>query len=106
MGRRKQRRPIRLRQQRQTGDFSGLRQLSQSFNEQTTIEFSVRHGQNLSLVVYDLLGRRAQTVFQHSYFAPGSYRAAVGTADWPSGIYSYCLQGSGERRSGRLTCIK
>jgi enterochelin esterase family protein len=76
------------------------------FNEQTTIEFSVRHGQNLSLVVYDLLGRRAQTVFQHSYFAPGSYRAAVGTADWPSGIYSYCLQGSGERRSGRLTCIK
>ncbi|MBN1543655.1 T9SS type A sorting domain-containing protein [candidate division KSB1 bacterium] len=76
------------------------------FNHQTVIEFSVHQGQSLRLELYDLLGRRVQTVFHQRHFSPGLYRTPVDAEGLAGGIYLYALSGAAERRIGRLALIR
>ena len=60
------------------------------FVDETTIEFSLDRPQQVSLVVYDVLGRRVE-VLADRRFSAGDFRATFATDDLPSGVYFYRL---------------
>lgn len=71
-----------------------LRNYPNPFNAYTVIEFSLDVPQNVILEIYDILGRRIETLSNSDYKA-GTHRVTWKTNDTPSGIY-YCRIGSNE----------
>jgi sugar lactone lactonase YvrE len=71
-----------------------LRNYPNPFNAYTVIEFSLDVPQNVILEIYDILGRRIETLSNSDYQA-GTHRVTWETNDTPSGIY-YCRIGSNE----------
>ena len=61
------------------------------FNPSTNIIFSISHGSNSLISVYDMGGRYLETLSK-SYFAPGSYTLIWNASDYPSGIYFIRLE--------------
>jgi len=69
------------------------------FNPTTTINFSIPNAGNVSLKVYDMVGREVATL-ANSYTNAGSYAVTFEASDLASGIYFYKLQ------SGNFVQIK
>ena len=61
------------------------------FNPSTNIIFSISHGSNSLISVYDMGGRYLETLSK-SYFVPGSYTLIWNASDYPSGIYCIRLE--------------
>ncbi len=61
------------------------------FNPQTTIRFSVPESAQVTLVVYDVLGRQVQVLVDGVRQA-GTYEAVFEAGDLPSGTYLYRLE--------------
>ena len=60
------------------------------FNGETTIRYAVRQSGHVSLVIYDLLGRRLMTPAD-AEFSPGVYAVSVRAQDLGSGVFFYVL---------------
>jgi hypothetical protein len=60
------------------------------FNPKTTIRFDVSTSGNVSLKVYDVLGREV-AVLADEYLRAGSYERVFDAGDLPSGVYIYSL---------------
>ncbi len=58
------------------------------FNPTTTIEYKVKEGCNVELIIYDLLGREVIKLADDNHF-PGKYRFVFDTRGLVSGIYFY-----------------
>ena len=69
------------------------------FNPGTTIEFTVPNASDVSLVVYDVLGRQILSL-AHGTYQPGTYRINMDASQLATGIYYYRLT------SGSFTSIK
>lgn len=61
------------------------------FNPSTTISFSLPKDQNVSLIVYNVLGNQIQTLI-NKYLPLGNYSLKFDAANLPSGIYFYRIQ--------------
>jgi hypothetical protein len=61
------------------------------FNPTTKIEFSVPTSSQVSLKVYDLLGREVSTLV-NEYKIAGNYEVVFNASNLPSGMYIYRLQ--------------
>ena len=61
------------------------------FNPETTIQFDVKDPCEVSLVIYDLLGRQL-TVLVKDHYNPGAYTVTFNASSVPSGIYIYRIQ--------------
>ncbi|MBI5476211.1 MAG: T9SS type A sorting domain-containing protein [Ignavibacteriales bacterium] len=72
-------------------DFKLLQNYPNPFNPSTTISFSLPKDQNVSLIVYDLLGKQVQTLV-NKFLPLGNYSVKFDAADLPSGIYFYRIQ--------------
>jgi photosystem II stability/assembly factor-like uncharacterized protein len=86
-------------------DFSLNQNYPNPFNPSTTIEFEINKGSNVTLEVFDLLGRKA-AVLVNEYKAPGSYKANFNAGNLASGIYLYVLKANGKIMSGKMTLLK
>ena len=80
------------------------------FNPTTTLTFQVPEHAPVRLEVFDLLGRRVQTLVR-SDFAPGRYEVAWNGRDdagqpVPSGVYLYRMVTPGFADSGVMTLLK
>lgn len=85
--------------------IAGLRNYPNPFNSYTVIEFSLDFPQNLSLEIFDILGRRIETLANSDYDA-GIYHIVWKTDNIPSGIY-YCKLGSNENvLTRKITLLK
>jgi len=79
------------------------------FNSSTTIPFSLPVAAEVTLDVFDLLGRR---VFAHppARYTPGRHALAVDASGWASGAYVYRVTttaaGRTQRAAGRMLLIK
>jgi endo-1,4-beta-xylanase len=69
------------------------------FNPATSIRYSIAKTSEVSLTVFDMLGRQVQTL-AHSMQAPGEYTVTFNAQNLASGIYFYQL------RTGRFTDTK
>lgn len=72
-------------------DFQLVQNYPNPFNPSTTISFSLPKDQNVSLIVYDVLGNQIQTLV-NKYLPLGNYSLKFDAADIPSGIYFYRIQ--------------
>ena len=90
------------------GEFILEQNFPNPFNPTTTIRFSLpdnRNGQsnslqNVSLKIYDMLGREVSTLIDEEK-APGNYEVKFNAKGLASGVYIYRLQ-SGDSHSGEV----
>ncbi|MFV1884468.1 MAG: DUF2341 domain-containing protein [Balneola sp.] len=75
------------------------------FNPVTTIPFGLNETSNVELVIYDILGRKIQTLVQGPT-NPGRYNIRFNGASLASGVYFYRLTTDTEVLVKRLTLIK
>ncbi len=61
------------------------------FNPTTNINFSIPKGQNVSLKVYDMMGREVANLV-NEFLKAGEYRADFSGANLSSGVYYYALK--------------
>ncbi|MEM1093847.1 MAG: T9SS type A sorting domain-containing protein [Bacteroidota bacterium] len=75
------------------------------FNPVTTIGFAVPRAQQVTLAVYDVLGRRVQ-VLVDGVLSAGRHEALFEAATLPSGTYIYRLETAGQALTKTLTLMK
>lgn len=75
------------------------------FNPSTTIEFGVNETSNVVLEIYDILGRKIQTLINEQR-NPGRYQTRFDAKALASGVYFYRLQANGETFIKKMTFIK
>ena len=61
------------------------------FNPTTTIKFSIAHGSNVKIVIYDAIGKAVSTLVD-SYYAQGSYQVHWNASAYSSGVYFYRIE--------------
>jgi len=75
------------------------------FIANTTISYSVPTAQNISLKIYDLLGREIETLID-GFIEAGDYSIVYGADDLSSGIYFYRLEIDNHSESKVMTLLK
>jgi hypothetical protein len=75
------------------------------FNPVTIIEFSIPVKKEISLKIFDLLGREIRELASGNY-APGNYRITFDAGSLPSGIYFYTFKAGSFSETKKLTLLK
>lgn len=75
------------------------------FNPETRIRYSLPRSSIVSLVVYDALGRKIETLVDESQRA-GTYEATFNASAIPSGVYFYRLTAEGFSETRKMVVIK
>ncbi|MBK9226011.1 MAG: T9SS type A sorting domain-containing protein [Ignavibacteria bacterium] len=76
------------------------------FNPSTTIRFDIKTSGNVSLKVFDILGREVAVLVDENLRA-GSYEQVFDAKDLPSGVYVYSLNVDGKEIGvRRMTLVK
>jgi hypothetical protein len=75
------------------------------FNPQTMIRYTLVEQVHVQLEVYDMLGRRVQTLVNESQ-SPGWHTVEFDGSKLSSGMYLYRLAAGGQVTTGRMTLVK
>lgn len=75
------------------------------FNPTTTIQYSLPAAADVSLRVYDILGREIARLV-HETQPAGVYRVSVDAGRWASGMYVYSLQAGDQRLMRNMVLLK
>ncbi|GEM_PF-1466132 len=86
-------------------DYVTLESYPNPFNPTTAINFTLPAFGNVELSIYDILGRKIQTVIDMPMEA-GNYRADWNASAYPSGLYIARLQVGGEMVTKKLVLLK
>ncbi len=90
-------------------DVAGEFRLSQNypnpFNPTTQIRFELPHETDLSLIVYDLLGRRVATLAEGIY-SSGQHTVHFDASHLASGVYLYRIESAPFTQTQKMTLIK
>ncbi len=76
------------------------------FNPSTNIEFKLPQASNVSIAVFDVLGRKVATVVDNVRFAGGSNTVSFDASNLASGIYLYRLDVGAFSQTRKMTLIK
>jgi parallel beta-helix repeat protein len=79
--------------------FASGQNFPNPFNATTIIQYSLPEAAHVVIEIYDLLGRRVETLFQGEQSA-GYHRITWDASDYSSGLYFYRIQ------AGEFACIK
>jgi parallel beta-helix repeat protein len=85
--------------------FILLQNYPNPFNDQTTIRFVLPKSQNVQLTIYDLLGRRIETLID-DYKQAGSHTITFDASHLSSGVYFYRLQAGEMVKIKRMVLLK
>ncbi len=75
------------------------------FNPITQIQFSIREENDVTLTIYDILGRMV-TVLMNDVLQPGQYTVSFEAGKLPSGVYIYRLQSGLQVSQKRMVLLK
>jgi len=75
------------------------------FNAQTKIEFSIDVRSEVSISIYNLLGRKVATLLE-GIENPGRYSVIWEAKDIPSGMYFYRLTANGHQNTKKMVLLK
>jgi sugar lactone lactonase YvrE len=84
---------------------SSLANYPNPFNSSTTIEYELVAPSNVTLEIYDMLGRRVETLVR-SYLPTGRHHAVWHAVAMPSGIYFCKIRADGLTLSKRVLLLK
>ena len=62
------------------------------FNPTTNINFSIPKNQNVSLKIYDMMGKEVANLINNEFLKAGEYKADFNAANLSSGVYYYTLK--------------
>lgn len=85
--------------------FALLQNYPNPFNPSTRIPFSIRAVGNVTLKVYDILGREVRTLVNENLQA-GSYEVTFNAEGLASGVYLYRLQGGSYSETKKLILLR
>jgi hypothetical protein len=86
-------------------NFSLEQNYPNPFNPSTQINYSIAVRGNVNLIVYDLLGRKVQTLV-NEVKEPGSYKVNFDASNLPSGIYAYRIQSGNFIQTKKMMLLK
>lgn len=86
-------------------DYSLEQNYPNPFNPATQIGYSVSERGNVSLVVYDLLGREVASLV-NEVKEPGSYKVNFNASNLPSGVYTYRIQSGNFVQTKKMMLMK
>jgi len=75
------------------------------FNPTTMLRFSLPSSGDVSVTVFDLLGRQKQQL-NLGLLRSGDQRVALDASTWPSGVYIYKVKYAGMTGVGKMTLVK
>ncbi len=75
------------------------------FNQTTTIEFAIKEAGHTIIIVYNILGKVAATIF-NSKITPGKYKVIFDSKDLASGLYIYRLITENKKIDKKLLILK
>lgn len=77
------------------------------FNPRTRIEFEIPESGNVSLLIYDLLGRECGAMLRNTYLSMGSHSFEFDAKNLASGVYYYSLVVDGNKiQTNRMVLLK
>jgi hypothetical protein len=92
-----------------SGEIPGSFSLSQNypnpFNPVTNIEFSIPVAGFVSLSVFDMLGRKVETLL-YDELAAGSYKSDWDASKYSSGVYFYSIDADNFRETRKMMLVK
>ena len=86
-------------------EFSLAQSYPNPFNPSTQISFTIPKKGNVTLKVYDILGREVRTLI-NSNLNPGNYNIDFNGKDLPSGVYLYNLRADNYNVTKKMLLIK
>ena len=75
------------------------------FNSATTIQFAIQKRFEVSLKIFDLLGKEVETLMDEK-LSPGIHKIFFESKGLPSGVYFYRLQTGGSARTKKLILLR
>jgi hypothetical protein len=75
------------------------------FNAETTISFELDQPANITLQIYDILGKKMQPVITHEFYQEGSHSFNFDASSLTSGIYIYKLTSSNGYSQIKKMCV-
>lgn len=75
------------------------------FNPSTVIKFDVSKQQNVSIEIYDMLGRKTESLVNEK-LQPGKYEVTFNGTGYPSGIYYYRMQAGDYSETRKMLMVK
>ncbi len=75
------------------------------FNPETTISFALPFESKVEVVVYDILGRKIETLV-NNYLRAGNYNFRFNGANLSSGIYFYSITAGSNKAVGKMMLVK
>jgi len=88
------------------GKFGLNQNYPNPFNPSTTIAFGIPVRSQVTLIIYDLLGKMIATLVNNETMSAGSYSKQWNAAAMPSGVYFYRLQAGSFTETKRLVLLK
>jgi predicted outer membrane repeat protein len=92
-------------QTRIPGEFAIYQNYPNPFNTTTTIRYSLPAASDVTLDIYDVLGRKVARLVEERQPA-GYHRALWQASDVNSGVYFYKIKAGGRSETGRMILIK
>ncbi len=74
--------------------------------QSTVVRYSLPSDADVSLAVFDLLGRRVATILSHASQMAGPHQVLVSTDGWRSGCYLYRLEAAGLSATRKMVVVK
>ena len=71
----------------------------------TLVRFTLPAAGSVSLVVFDIQGRRVTNLLDHALEQPGQHEVPVSTATWQTGVYLYRLEACGRSLTRKLLVL-
>lgn len=87
------------------GEQSGLQINPNPFRDITMISFNVEESSEVTINLYDMLGRKAKTVFS-GYLSAGSHQQELSADGLSSGIYFYELIAGNQKTTKKCMIVK
>ncbi|MEX0720079.1 MAG: discoidin domain-containing protein, partial [Balneolaceae bacterium] len=87
-------------------EFSLKQNYPNPFNPKTNIEYSVSRRVNLSLKIYDSMGRLVKTLVDNKLMSPGNYKVVFDGSQFASGTYFYRIEADEFTQTRKLILIK
>jgi hypothetical protein len=85
--------------------FSLEQNFPNPFNPATQIRFSIPELNTVTLIIYDLIGRKIETLINEE-FQPGEYTVGFDAANLPSGMYIYRITAGSYVAQKRMILVK
>jgi hypothetical protein len=86
-------------------DYALYQNYPEPFNPTTIIEYDIPKPSYVTLTVYDILGRKVETLVSAEK-SPGHYETSFDGAGLPSGVYFYRLQAGSFTEAKKLVLLK